>query len=426
MKNKEISDSHVGYKVRLFPTRDQEKMLYEYFGLNRFVYNLGIDIKKKHYKDYLDGKEKYIKLLEYDLYTRVQVLKKTDKYSWLNNYSWHSITLTLKDVIKAYDNYFSNNTGYPRYKSKTYSKKQFPIRSNRLNIDENMIKIPSIGKIKYCNSYGNEILGTGDKNAKTRKYNQYCNARISFDGNYFYLSFTIPKDQEHTINSYKYYAKNSEWQEKKFSDAIGIDVGLKNEKWIVDSTGRRVERPNSDILNKKISRLQRKYQRQKDKNLSKNSSFMEQHPNGSKNMQKTLAKINKCFNKITNRRKNVVYEYSNDLLNLKPKAIVMESISVKKLMVNDITKNCNDQKRQINHLYNDAALYESMLIIERKMINNGIPVIRADETYPSSQLCSCCGYRQNIGRKNIYRCPECGTIIDRDLNAAINLANLAY
>ena len=60
------------------------------------------------------------------------------------------------------------------------------------------------------------------------------------------------------------------------------------------------------------------------------------------------------------------------------------------------------------------------------MTNNGIPVIYADPHYPSSQLCSCCGYRQDIGRKNIYRCPECGNIIDRDFNAAINLAKLAY
>lgn len=269
-------------------------------------------------------------------------------------------------------------------------------------------------------------MGSGDKCAKLRKFNKYSNARISFDGINYYLSFTIPKDQKHQINSYWNYSNNEEWQEQESSEAIGIDVGLKNEKWLVDSTGTRVERPNSDALNKKISRLERQYDRQKNTNLKKNSSFMEQHPNGSKNMQKTLVKINKCYKKISNRRRNAVHEYACSLLKKKPKAVVMESISVKKIMIHDMTKTCNDQKNQLNHLYNDAALYESMMIIERKMINNNIPVIRAESNYPSSQICSHCGYQQNIGRAKYYRCPECGTIIDRDLNAAINLANLAY
>ena len=74
----------------------------------------------------------------------------------------------------------------------------------------------------------------------------------------------------------------------------------------------------------------------------------------------------------------------------------------------------------------DAALYETTMIIEQKAISNGINVIRADGQFPSSQICSCCGYRQNIGEKKIYKCPECGIEINRDLNAAINLANYEH
>lgn len=70
----------------------------------------------------------------------------------------------------------------------------------------------------------------------------------------------------------------------------------------------------------------------------------------------------------------------------------------------------------------DAALYESMHIIQRKMEANGIPVIYADPQYPSSQICSRCGYKQDIRRSKYYRCPNCGLVINRDINAAINLA----
>ena len=152
---------------------------------------------------------------------------------------------------------------------------------------------------------------------------------------------------------------------------------------------------------------------------------MEQHPNGSKNMQKTRTRINKCYKKIENRRHNVVHEYACSLLKKKPKAIVMESISVHEIEQNYV-QNIGYHKNIMYQMTKDAALYETMKIIEQKMVNNNIPVIKADSNYPSSQICSCCGNRHNIGRAKYYRCPNCGAVIDRDLNAAINLSRLAY
>lgn len=415
-------DNYVGYKIRLFPTKEQEKIFYEYFGMSRFVYNLCIDLQEEQYKKYINDKENnYRRLSSEKLGTIITKLKKSSKYNWLNRYNAESIKGIIRDCCNAYKRFDNNISGKPRYKNKDISKKQFYTRHDRLSIDNNFIKLSKIGKIKYCNSYGAEILGDSNKDKKNKKYKHYSNPRISFDGLYFYISFTIPKDQEHQINSYWNYSNNKQWQEQEESEVIGIDVGLKREKWMVDSTGTKIERPNSDALNKKISRLQRKYERQKKVYSSKSSSYQEQHPNGSKNMQKTLAKINKCFKKITNRRKNVVHEYACSLLKKKPKAIVMENISSEKICIN-----LKYNKNKMYSMMIDAALYESMIIIEEKMTNNEIPVIRADNNYPSSQICSCCGYRQNIGKAKYYRCPNCDTIIDRDLNAAINLAKLAY
>lgn len=415
-------DNYVGYKIRLFPTKEQEKIFYEYFGMSRFVYNLCIDLQEEQYKKYINDKENnYRRLSSEKLGTIITKLKKSSKYNWLNRYNAESIKGIIRDCCNAYKRFDNNISGKPRYKNKDISKKQFYTRHDRLSIDNNFIKLSKIGKIKYCNSYGAEILGDSNKDKKNKKYKHYSNPRISFDGLYFYISFTIPKDQEHQINSYWNYSNNKQWQEQEESEVIGIDVGLKREKWMVDSTGTKIERPNSDALNKKISRLQRKYERQKKVYSSKSSSYQEQHPNGSKNMQKTLAKINKCFKKITNRRKNVVHEYACSLLKKKPKAIVMENISSEKICIN-----LKYNKNKMYSMMIDAVLYESMIIIEEKMTNNEIPVIRADNNYPSSQICSCCGYRQNIGKAKYYRCPNCDTIIDRDLNAAINLAKLAY
>ena len=417
---KKDPENYVGYKVRLFPTKEQEHLFYEYFGLNRFVYNLGINLQEEHKKSNND------KLLSKDkLNNLVNKIKYTKELSWITKYSAETTKLTLYDLMNAYWYHEKRPNHYnkPKRKSKEKSNKQFPIRAERMNIYNSFIYVPSIGNINYYNSYGNEILGTGYNKMKNKnlKYIHYCNPRISFDGINYYLSFTIPKDQSHQVNSYWKYSNNEEWQEQEESKAIGIDVGLKNEKWLVDSTGTKVERPNSDTINKKINRLERQYDRQKNTNLKKNSSFMEQHPNGSKNMQKTRTKINKCYKKITNRRRNVVHEYACSLLKKKPKAVVMETISSTELM--DKHKY---NKNIINKMIYDAALNDTMTIIEKKMNNNGIPVIKADSNYPSSQICSCCGNRHNIGRAKYYRCPDCGAIIDRDLNAAINLSKLAY
>lgn len=419
---KKLGDLNVvGYKVRLFPTKVQEKIFYEYFGMSRFVYNKTIDLQEEYYEANKYNEDAYKFLGFIDLRNKIRELQDTS-YPWLANYSTESIRGAVQDCVKAYE-FFKNkeiHNRHPKYKSRIYSKKQFYTRPDRLLITENFVCLSSIGKIKYCNSYGNEILGIGDKNSKHYKYTHFYNSRISFDGLYFYLTFNILRDEKHQIHSYWNYSNNEEWQEKEFSEPIGIDVGLKNEKWFVDSTGTKIERPDSTVLNKKINRLQRKYDRQKKLNLSKNSSFMEQHPNGSKNMQKTREKINKCFKKITNRRRNAVHEYGCRLLDKKPSAIVMESISLNRIIYK------NNNVSILNQMVMDAALYESMQIIQNKLEYNGIPVIRADANYPSSQLCSCCGYRQDIGKRKTYQCPNCGTVIDRDLNAAINLKKLAY
>ena len=419
-----VDNSTKGYKVRLYPNKKQRRLLFDYFKMSRFVYNECIDIQEEYYKKNKDGKR-----LSYETLDSIFInMKKEDKYNWLNKYSVDSIRGSIRDCCNAYSNYDNNKKKYKKPRIKNYnSKKQFYSRPDRMSITDDYVKLSKIGKIKYCNSYGDEILGNGYNKIAHQKYLNYYNSRISYDGSDFYLSFTIPRDKDHQINSYTRFSGKEEWLEQKIyeNESIGIDVGIRNEKWMVDSTGRTVESPDNSSLRKRISRNERKYQRQKDTNLKKNPNFFKYHPNGSKNMQKTRARINKDYEKISNRRRNVIHEYACDLIELKPKTIVMEAPMTQRLVRSNNSKS-NKGKRKSNQMIYDAALYESTMIIERKAINNGIEVIRADSGFPSSQICSCCGHRQDIGRKQIYRCPVCGTVINRDLNAAINLANYMH
>ena len=413
-------DNFVGYRLKLNPTEEQKEILNKYFGLRRFVYNLGIDILK-------DSKQK---LSYYDLRKLITKLKKEEsKYKWLSEFDSECINLALNDVLKAF-NYYKNEkmiNDIPVYKSKRKSKKQFAIRSDRLDINDNIVRIPSIGII-ICNCYNPNLKGSGNIDRITTKYLHFSNARIKCINDEYYLSFDLPKDQNHQINSTQKYANDKQWQRQKNSEAIGIDFGLRKEKWMVDSTGYTVERPDSSKYIKKISFLNKKLNRQYEVNKNREPRLFKDRKspkNGqSKNMQKTITKINKYYKKITDRRQNTVYNYCNRLLDLKPKAVVMESIFVKELQIHEYD-DCVLHKNRMNNLIKDAAIYDSMRIIERKMMSNGIQVIYADDQYPSSQLCSNCGHRQNIGRKETYICPECGTVINRDYNAALNLAKLA-
>lgn len=419
---------YVGYRIKLNPTEDQKKIFIKYFGISRFVYNWAKDIYEEEY--FNNDEELSFNSLNYE-FTKFK--NKDENKSMFENIDVGSLKLSLKDLYNAYKKYHIGKTEVPKYRSKKKSSKQFPVRDERLSIYEDNIRLPSIGFVEYSNSYGDKIIGTGYKQRldKSLKYLKYTSVRVNFDGNNYWLTFSLPKDQEHNVSSYTKYAGNIEWQKQERCEAIGIDVGLRNEKWMVDSTGYILERPDSSKYYKKLNLLENKLRRQYVTNINREPRLFKDRKapiNGqSKNMQKTKAKINKYYKKITNRRRNTVYNYCNRLLDLKPKAIVMEDISVSRSMIIPKTEDvCNKERQRFNALVSDAALYDSMKIIERTMVSNGIDIIYADSNYPSSQICSCCGYQQNIGRKKIYRCPNCGLVINRDYNAALNLASLAY
>ena len=248
------------------------------------------------------------------------------------------------------------------------------------------------------------------------RYLHYVNPRISFNGIDYILSFSLPKSELNNINSYNKFAGNPEWQQKSYSKAIGIDVGLRRDKWIVDSTGYTLIRPSNDKEDTKTQLLHQKLNNQ----LNANNNI------STKNIEKTKVKLNKYYKKRTDRRRNEINNYTNRLLELKPEAVVMESIKVDEIIMHNDEEVNNRHKARKNNLARDAALYDSMQIIEKKLTANNIPVLHVDNQYPSSQICSRCGNRYKPGKGDIYKCPNCGLEINKDYNAALNLASQAY
>lgn len=424
----ERSDEYVGYKIRLNPTDEQIQIFNKYFGMRRFVYNLGINLQEANYLD--ESTDDHL-LSAFTLNKMISQMKKTDSLSWLNNFDLFSIRAALSDSVNAYLLYFNHNTinSKPKYKSKKRSKKTFFTRPDRLIISDYYVRLSSIGVVKLYNKASADIIGNGDRNNKNSRYLKYSNARISFDGLHYYLSFSLPKDDTHNIHSYSKYGGNEEYVERESSESIGIDLGCKGYNWIVDSAGNRIELPDFSKEERKLKGLHKKFARQLRTNAKKKRkpSFKQDKPvlyERTKNEQKTIAKINKYYKRIKNRRKNRVYEYCKTLLELKPRSVVLETIEMKKNFIGNDNKRCNIQKQMFNHKIQMSALYETSNIISKTLGCNNIPIIFADREYPSSQICSCCGYQQKIGRKRYFRCPQCGSVIDRDYNASLNLASL--
>lgn len=433
-------NSYVGYKFKLYPTPEQEKIFKDYFGVCRYVYNLGIDICEDYYQKAKDDNSIKYKALKYIGLERIfSELKKQDKYQWLNNYDNASLKNTLRDVVTAYKKFFDKICNHPKYKKKKNYHQMFPTRADRLSINKDTVRIPSIG-IVYCGNHNHpECIGNGNSSAIKCIHKQFYNARVIYDGCSYWLCFSMPESYEDgiEINSCKRFKNNEIWQHKDYSEPIGIDLGCKKNNWIVDSNGNRVSRPDCSKEDKRIAKYYRKLaiKRKINKEKRTNSTVANklEEPNYTKkykytkNEEKILKKLNKAYKRKTNKTVSAIHEYACSIIQEKPSAIVLEDLDVRGMFIDKTVDDIpNKYRERHNGNIKDSMLYTIKNIIELKATKNDIPVLYADKEYPSSQLCSCCGHRQKIGISRVYKCPVCGLVIDRDENASLNLRSVAY
>lgn len=421
---------YIGYKIRLYPNNVQVLEFKNYFGACRYVYNFGIDVQEDHYKKSLsDDKIKYKTLSFISLNNLLTSHKKDNE--WLYDYDSTTLKLVLLDVKRAYKTYFDKQNNHPKHKKKKSNKQSFPIRDERLIINDTDVYIPSIGNVYTGHHNHIECIGCGNKDKKNSTHKHFVNSRVIYDGIYYWLCFSLP--QEDCIveaNSCKRFKNNEIWEHKNYSEPVGIDLGCRMKSWIVDSNGTRINRPNTYKENRKIGKYQKKLAIKRKVNKEKmiNSTVADKlkEPNYTKNELKILNKLNKAYTRKRNKKKNAIHEYACSLIASKPKAVVMETLSLNSMYIKEKGNLTNMQMKKYNEMVKDSMLYTVRHIIETKCEANNIPFILADKEFPSSQLCSCCGYRQKIGSSKVYKCPYCGNSIDRDLNAARNLSFIAY
>ena len=396
----------VGFKIQIYPTKEQEEIFIKYFGVSRYVYNYGIDEEEREYKE--NGGF----LRKYELNNRFTEFKNREENSWLLDYDSTTLTIILFKVVDAYRKFFNRISRYPRYKNKKSIHQSYPIRPERMSIHNGYVRIPGIKDNIKCGHIPNEYcIGKGYVILKNPEYRKYRDVRISYDGCNYYLSFEMDVSEDLHISSYDKYHDTLE--SKPYTDTIGIDLGCSKNNWIVDSNGVRVSLPDTTKEDKKIKHFQRKLQRQIKTSRTKKRS---------KNRLKTIRTINKYYKKKTNKKVNAIHNYvSHEIIEKKPLAVVIEDLSIKDLLLKD--RNIPSYRE---NLFN-KNIYNHMLStvqskIKYKCNHNGIDIIIVDKEFPSTKRCSSCGNIMDIGERKIYKCSKCGTVMNRDDNAARNLA----
>lgn len=397
------TDHFIGYRIKLYPTEDQKKTLNRQIEYYRFVYNWSLETIQRIYHD----TGKFTRYLELDrLYAEYRSLPEN---LWLKDFPRASSRIAIRSAVKAFIYFFDKRNNFPVYKSKKKSKQIFGVRGDRVYLGiDGMVSIEGMGP-------NNKILYKGSSLPKDTDYPpRIYNAWITFDKDDYYLSFQYEQ--------YRHY----EMPEEK-SDILGIDVGLR--KIAVLSDGTEYKSPDVHKLYKRLYRntnkAKKKYKVMVDISKRTRTKF-EDMPKSNK-LLKLEEKIRKDRRKISNKQNTFIHQISKEIVDKNPECIVLETISPQSMVH---VRNSNGKlvvKKNIAREVYRQSLSKFHNYIEYKAKERDIPVIKADSGFPSTQICSNCGFvNSHIGSSKVFKCPSCGFKIDRDLNAAINLKNYAY
>ena len=400
-------------KIRLKLTKEQERLAWWYSKVSRNFWNLLVDIDKRNNKGEFDeilnkngNKTYYSKFYDREIYklnqsdylslVKLVVAKNYEEneeaWSWYYRPNQSFIYAFLsRELVKIR----KQNKGKLNFRRIGKIQPSFNVRcdvsankkrSSRIYLKENgKLQIPTIGDVRF-----GSVRADFDLSCKKQV------ANISFDGKYWYLSYT--EEVETQVEGLPDY-----------TDGVGIDLGIKTLAAVSDGTTvpniktfRRVR-----ILNKRLKRLQRKVSRKYHINKCNKH-------NKTKNIIKLERQIKLIYRSLRNIRINHIRKFVSELVKKQPQYIAIEDLNVKGMMKN-------------KYLAKDIANCSFYTIREhliRKATERGIAVRLVDRFYPSSKTCSNCGnYNKDLKlSQRVYHCSNCQEKIDRDFNASLNIA----
>ena len=352
-----------GYRYRAYPDRKQQAFFARTFGACRFVYNYYLEQKKTFWEECHDT-------LKYTEESRDLSHHLKKEAPWLKEADSIALQQALRHLEQAYENFFQKRGGYPKFKSKRHAQSYRTMNVNgSIRIGGDRIRVPKAGDVKIRNTrvFDGRILS--------------ATVSMTASGRY-YITLQVEEEAEVLPN------KGGE---------TGLDAGLT--VLYTDSSGKSVPNPRTQKKHeKKIARLAKKLSRKK---------------RGSKNREKSRKKLAREQEKVADIRRDYLHKETCRLAN-ENQVVCVEDLNVKGMMKN----------HRLARSIGDASWGEFYRMLEYKLADHGGVLVKVPRTFPSSQQCSCCGKR-NTGVKDLsvrrWKCPVCGALHDRDVNAAINI-----
>ena len=354
-----------GIKFRIYPNREQQNLINQTLGCCRLIYNKGLAMRNEAFKNGSKIGYPQTSLM-------LTKLKKCEDFAFLKVVDSIALQQSLRDLDRGFVNFFQKRAAHPIFKSKhNYHQSYRTVnQGDNIRISGKYIKLPKLGYVKIRQS-----MEVGKINNVT---------------------------VEHTSTGKYFAVLNVEFEpqsRQNYNGCIGIDVGIK--EFYSDSNGNVVSNPKYlEKSMRKLIREQRKLSRKQK---------------GSNNRNKQRVKVALVYEKITNQRNDFLQKESTMLIR-ENQTICIENLKVKNMMRN----------HRLAKSIASVSWSKFFDMLEYKAMCYGNDIIRIPAMYPSSQTCSCCGYKnplvKNLAIRN-WECPECNTKHNRDTNAGINILN---
>ncbi|WP_062323343.1 RNA-guided endonuclease TnpB family protein [Halolactibacillus sp. JCM 19043] len=369
------------YKIKLNPNNKQRTQLEHSAGVARWAYNWALEQKKKHYEE--TGKT----ISQGDLRKHLTKLKQTDDYQWLFQFSNNITKQAIKDSDEAFKRFFKGQAKYPRFKSKRKSKWSFYNDNHKVKLSDTHIRLEKIGWVRFAET------GFLSNEFRPLAY------RISRYGLHWYVSITVERPDSSDYST-------------PVNEPIGIDLGIKTLATV--SHGKIYTNINKKNQVRKIEKRLRRLQRQVSRKYEMNKE--ERRYRKTCNIIKIENEMTRLRTRLNHIRTDYIHKMTSEIVRTKPSHIVIEDLNVRGMMKN---------KHLSDHV-SKCHFYEIRKQLTYKTEQLGISLVVADRWYPSSKTCCECGVIDKTLKLSDRKMKcKCGSRIDRDLNASINLSRLA-